>query len=93
MCLLIDEMKLKSNLVFHKDTNQLIGFVDLGDPDVNFVSFDESTQCELAVYAPQRTLRTAWYVVHHTQTVTHVSSMRGRVPGVDIAGGSYPTPF
>ena len=42
-------MKIKSNLVFHKDTNELIGFLDLGDPDVNFASFENGE--DLANYA------------------------------------------
>ena len=37
---LFDEMKIQSSLVFHKHTNELIGFVDLGDPTLNFSSFD-----------------------------------------------------
>lgn len=52
VCLLIDEMKIKSNLVFHKDTNELIGFVDLGDSDINFASFEESNnKDDIASYA------------------------------------------
>ncbi len=30
-----DEMKIQSNLVFDKHSNELIGFVDLNDEDVN----------------------------------------------------------
>ena len=33
--LLFDEMKIKSNQVFDKVTGELIGCVDLGDPEVN----------------------------------------------------------
>ena len=36
--LLFDEMKIKSNLVFDKHSGELIGFVDLGDPDTNFAT-------------------------------------------------------
>ena len=32
-----DEMKIQSNLVFDKHGRELIGFLDLGDPDVNYV--------------------------------------------------------
>lgn len=39
--LMFDEMKIKSNLVFDKNNDELIGFVDLGDPDINFFSFGE----------------------------------------------------
>ena len=38
--LLLDEMKIKSNLVFDKHTGELIGFLDLGDPDVNYSTLD-----------------------------------------------------
>ena len=31
-------MKIKSNLVFDKHSGELIGFVDLGDPDTNFAT-------------------------------------------------------
>ena len=34
--LLFDEMKITSNLVFDKVTGELIGYTDLGDPDINF---------------------------------------------------------
>nr|XP_047133158.1 uncharacterized protein LOC124811499 [Hydra vulgaris] len=46
--LLIDEMSIKSNLVFDKNSNQLIGFVDLGNPDLNFATLQK---CELASHA------------------------------------------
>ena len=35
-----DEMKIHSNLVFDKHSNELIGFLDLGDEDVNVATFD-----------------------------------------------------
>ena len=38
--LLFDEMTLKSNLVFDRNTSELIGFTDLGDPDLNFATLD-----------------------------------------------------
>jgi len=34
--LLFDEMKIMSNLVLDKVTGELIGFTDLGDPDLNY---------------------------------------------------------
>lgn len=40
--ILIDEMKIKSNLVFDKNSEELIGFLDLGDPDLNFLHMDEA---------------------------------------------------
>ena len=35
-----DEMKIQSNLVFDKHTNELIGFVDLKDATVNYATLD-----------------------------------------------------
>ena len=46
--LMLDEMKIRSNLVFNKHDEELIGFVDLGDPDVNYNCFED--QNELASY-------------------------------------------
>ena len=34
-CLAFDEIKVKSNLVFNKYNDELIGFLDLGDPELN----------------------------------------------------------
>ena len=36
MVLLFDEMKVMANLVLDKTSGELIGFIDLGDPDLNF---------------------------------------------------------
>ena len=47
--IVFDEMKVKSNLVFDKYTGELIGFLDLGDPDINFATLDEED--ELATHA------------------------------------------
>lgn len=33
---LTDEMKVKSNLVFDKVNGELIGYVDFGEPEVNY---------------------------------------------------------
>lgn len=33
-------MRIQSSLVFDKHSNELIGFVDLGDNDVNVAAFD-----------------------------------------------------
>ena len=48
VCLSFDEMKVKENLVFDKHTEKLVGFVDLGDPDLNYSNFSEDV---LAKYA------------------------------------------
>ena len=34
-----DEMKIQSKLVFDKHTNELIGFVNLGEEELNISSF------------------------------------------------------
>ena len=39
--LVFDEMKIKGRLVFDKHTGKLIGFTSLGDPDLDFSTFDE----------------------------------------------------
>ena len=39
--LLFDEMKIMSNLVFDKVTGELIRYLDLGDPDINFAVLDK----------------------------------------------------
>ena len=39
--LLFDEMTVKSNLVFSKESGELIGFTDLGDPEVNYNTLEK----------------------------------------------------
>jgi hypothetical protein len=39
--LLFDEMKVMSNLVFDKVTGELIGYIDLVDPDINFGTLEK----------------------------------------------------
>lgn len=41
MVLPFDEVKIQQNLVFDKYSGELIGFVDLGDPELNYSSFDD----------------------------------------------------
>lgn len=41
--LLFDEMKIMANLVLDKVTGELIGFTDLGDPDVNFACLEKAS--------------------------------------------------
>lgn len=38
--LLFDEMKVQSNSIFDEHSNELIGFFNLGDADVNEATFD-----------------------------------------------------
>ena len=47
--MVLDEMKIKSNLVFHKFSGELIGYLDLGDPDLNYSVLE--CEDELATYA------------------------------------------
>ena len=47
--LLFDEMKILSNLVFDKVSGELIGYTDLGDPDINFGTLEKVD--ELASHA------------------------------------------
>ena len=39
--LVFDEMKIKGKLVFDKHSGKLIGFTSLGDPDLDFSTFEE----------------------------------------------------
>ena len=48
ICLTFDEIKVQENLVFDKYTGDLVGFVDLGDTDLNFSTFAD--QSKLASY-------------------------------------------
>ena len=36
VCMTFDEMKIQAGLVFDKNSGELIGYTDLGDPDVNY---------------------------------------------------------
>ena len=40
--LLFDEMKVMTNLVLDKMTGELIGFTDLGDPELNFAALEKA---------------------------------------------------
>ena len=42
--LLLDEMKIQENLVWDKHTNELIGFVDLGGPELNYATLKKSDE-------------------------------------------------
>ena len=41
--LLMDEMKIQENLVWHKHNSELIGYVDLGDIDLNYATLSKVT--------------------------------------------------
>ena len=42
--LAFDEMEVKENLVFDKNSNELIGYVDIGDPELNYATFEDQRQ-------------------------------------------------
>eukprot|EP00795_Rhopilema_esculentum_P006590 gene6590-12130_t len=42
--IIFDEMKIRNDLVFDKMSGQLIGYVDLGDPVIDYVSFEDNKQ-------------------------------------------------
>ena len=46
--LLFNEIKIRSNLVFNKHTEELIGFLDLGDPQINYNMLEDESK--LATY-------------------------------------------
>ena len=41
VCVVMDEMKIQSNLVFDKNCGELIGFIDLSDPMTNYTNIQE----------------------------------------------------
>lgn len=49
--LLFDEVKIQENLVWDKHTGGLIGFVDLGDPAVNYATLDKSNELATHILA------------------------------------------
>ena len=49
--LLFDEMKIQQNLVWDKHTGELIGFVDLGDINVNYATLEKSDELATHVLA------------------------------------------
>ena len=52
ICLCFDEIKVQSSLVFNKYTDELIGFIDVGDPDTNYSTFSDLDKlaCHIFVY-------------------------------------------
>ena len=43
MVILFDEMKIQENLVWSKHTGDLIGFVDLGNVNLNYATLQETS--------------------------------------------------
>ena len=44
ICLSFDEIKMQENLIFYKYTGDLVGFVDLDDPELNFSTFGDANK-------------------------------------------------
>ena len=44
ICLTFDEINVQENLVFDKYNGDLVGFVDLGDTDLNFSTFADQSK-------------------------------------------------
>ena len=71
----MDEMKIRSNLVFDKVSGDLIGFIDLRDPMTNFTCLtDEDPVASHALAFPLRGLCTDLkHVIAYFVTVLEVS--------------------
>ena len=52
ICLAFDEMKIQSNLVYNKYSGEIIGYLDLGDPDIDYTTFvkDDELETHALVY-------------------------------------------
>ena len=52
ICLAFDEMKIHSNLVYNKCSGEIIGYLDLGDPDIDYTTFvkDDELETHALVY-------------------------------------------
>ena len=44
MVIFFDEMKIQENLVWSKYTGDLVGFVDLGDMNLNYATLQEANE-------------------------------------------------
>ena len=51
MTIVFDEMKIKSSLVFYKNSGEIVGFTDLGDPELTFSSFEDEQPIATTVIA------------------------------------------
>ena len=49
-CLVLHEIKVKLNLVFNKYHDELSGFVNLGDPELNYGTFTESDKMVMQIF-------------------------------------------
>ena len=47
--LVFDEMKVQKDLVWDKTTGELIGFVDLGDTDLNYATLQNAQQLAIHI--------------------------------------------
>jgi hypothetical protein len=51
VAVVMDEMKIQSNLVFYKVSGDLVGFIDLGDPMTNFANLSDEDKDPIASHA------------------------------------------
>ena len=90
--LVFDEMKIKGKLVFDKHSGKLIGFTSLGDPDLDFSTFEElevaSHVLAFMVRGVQTTLKfmLAYFL---TQTLVSYQLLRILWRAVAILGINY----
>ena len=76
--LLLDEMKIQENLVWDKHTGELIGYVDLGDEDLNFASLEnvETIATHILVFMLRSVVNPLKFsLASFATTVNHISSV------------------
>jgi hypothetical protein len=72
--IVFDEMKIKSSLVFDKNSGEIVGFTDLGDPELTFSSIEDEQPIATTVLAfLVRGLMTSLIKVHSV-LLFHISS-------------------
>jgi hypothetical protein len=62
--ILLDEMKIQGNLIWDKHSGELIGYVNLGDPDINFATLEKLD--DLASHALMFMVRGITTTLKHT---------------------------
>ena len=75
-CVCFDEIKVQSSLVFNKYTDELIGFIDCGDPDRNYSTFsdlDKLATISLLIMLGRFVLTSNLYLPILKHTVLHLS--------------------
>ena len=54
VAVIMEEMKIQSNLVFDKVSGDLVGFIDLGDPMTNFANLSDEDEDPIASHCIPR---------------------------------------